>query len=397
MINPNLILVACNLIFPDRQNNMIFPLLCSGLVNFGRMGKKLWWGICFVLLCLQWGQGQQIYSNDFLTIGVGARGLGLGRAVVATEQSVEAAYWNPANITTSGGPLQLSAMHAIWFAGVVNYDYLGAGFQMGKDGKSHGAVSMIRMGIDDIPNTLHLYGPDGKINYANIRSFSVADYAFLFSYARELGDSLWKVGGNIKVIRRVLGSFAKAWGGGIDIAASYTGESFRFGAVVRDASTTVNSWAYRFTGEEVKILDQLGNTVPESSQEIIRPMLSTGLAYRYEMNENLDVTIAFDGDFTFDGRRNTLVATPTLSFEPHMGVELSSRDILFLRGGISSIQSRRRINNPDKNEYFVQPNMGVGLEIESISVNYALAFLNETEGRGSLSHVFSARYTFRGK
>src|SRR5690625_1128529 len=89
MINPNLILVACNLIFPDRQNNMIFPLLCSGLVNFGRMGKKLWWGICFVLLCLQWGQGQQIYSNDFLTIGVGARGLGLGRAVVATEQSVE--------------------------------------------------------------------------------------------------------------------------------------------------------------------------------------------------------------------------------------------------------------------------------------------------------------------
>src|SRR5690625_1522668 len=162
MINPNLILVACNLIFPYRQNNMIFPLLCSGLVNFGRMGKKLWWGICFVLLCLQWGQGQQIYSNDFLTIGVGARGLGLGRAVVATEQSVEAAYWNPANITTSGGRLQLSAMHAIWFAGVVNYDYLGAGFQMGKDGKSHGAVPMIRMGIDDIPNTLHLYGPDGR-------------------------------------------------------------------------------------------------------------------------------------------------------------------------------------------------------------------------------------------
>src|SRR5690625_7703190 len=113
---------------------------------------------------------------------------------------------------------------------------------MGKDGKSHGAVSMIRMGIDDIPNTLHLYGPDGKINYANIRSFSVADYAFLFSYARELGDSLWKVGGNIKVIRRVLGSFAKAWGGGIDIAASCIVESFICGCDGRDACAGVNYW-----------------------------------------------------------------------------------------------------------------------------------------------------------
>src|SRR5690625_8043825 len=119
---------------------------------------------------------------------------------------------------------------------------------------------MIRMGIDDIPNTLHLYGPDGKINYVNIRSFSVADYAFLFSYARELGDSLWRVGGNIKVIRRVLGSFAKAWGGGIDIAASYTGESFRCGAVVRDASSAVNSWAYRFTGEERSEASRVGMT-----------------------------------------------------------------------------------------------------------------------------------------
>src|SRR5690625_7410722 len=113
MINPNLILVACNLIFPDRQNNMIFPLLCSGLVNFGRMCKKLWWGICFVLLCLKWGQGQQIYSNDFLTIGEGAWGPGLGPALVATEQSGEAASWIRSCITTFGSVLIRSCMRAM--------------------------------------------------------------------------------------------------------------------------------------------------------------------------------------------------------------------------------------------------------------------------------------------
>lgn len=358
------------------------------------METKFWWGILWILLAVNGLDGQQIYSNDFLNIGVGARSLGLGRAVVATEQSIEAAYWNPANLSTSGGPLQLSAMHAIWFAGVVNYDYLGAGFQMGKDGKSHGAVSMIRMGIDDIPNTLQLYGPDGKINYANIRSFSVADYAFLFSYARQLGESDWRIGGNAKVIRRVMGSFAKAWGGGIDISAAYSGESFGFGVVLRDASTTINAWAYSFTKEEVEILNQLGNTVPESAQEVIRPMLSTGFSYRFNMNENLDVTFALDGDFSFDGRRNTLIATNTLSIEPHLGVELNSRDILFLRGGISSVQRRKKINNPETDEYFVQPNMGIGLNVGRVSINYALGFLNETEGRGSLNHIFSARYTF---
>lgn len=357
------------------------------------MKEKGWALLGIVLFFVFQAEGQQIYSNDFLNIGVGARSLGLGRAVVSTEESIEAAYWNPANFTTSDGPVQLSAMHAIWFAGVVNYDYLGAGFRLGKDGKSYGGVSMIRMGIDDIPNTLHLYGPDGRINYANIRSFSVADYAFLFTYSRWLGESAWRVGGNAKVIRRILGPFAKSWGGGLDISAAYHGDHFKFGAVLRDASTTINAWSYSFTEEEIDILDNLGNTVPESSQEIIRPTLSVGTSYRYRVNENLDATIALDGDFTFDGRRNTLIASRAMSVEPHLGLELSSREVLFLRAGIASVQSRQKINNPDDREYFVQPNMGIGLNVGRISVNYALAFLNEDDSRSSLSHVFSARYT----
>ena len=353
---------------------ILFPLLCGLSVHL---------------------EAQQIYSNDFLNIGVGARSLGMGRAVVSTESSIQAAYWNPANLSTGDGPMQLSAMHAIWFAGVVNYDYLGAGFRMGSDNKAYGAISMIRMGIDDIPNTLHLYGPDGRINYANIRSFSVADYAFLFTYGRQLGDSDWRLGGNVKVIRRVLGSFAKSWGGGLDLSVSYTGSNFRFGAVVRDASSTFNAWSYSFSNEEIEILNNLGNTVPESAQEMIRPSVSTGISYRYHLNENLDATIALDADITFDGRRNTLINTDAMSVEPHLGIELSSRDILFLRAGISSIQSRKKINNPQTNEYFVQPNMGIGLKLGRIGIDYALAFLNESDGKSSLSHVFSATYTLR--
>ena len=256
---------------------------------------------------------------------------------------------------------------------------------------------MIRMGIDDIPNTLHLYGPDGRINYANIRSFSVADYAFLFTYGRQLGDSDWRLGGNVKLIRRVLGSFAKSWGGGLDLSVAYGGEDFRFGAVLRDASTTFNAWSYSFTQDEIEILSNLGNTVPESAQEVIRPSLSTGVSYRYQVNENISATMAFDTDITFDGRRNTLINMDGLSIEPHVGIELSSRDILFLRAGISSVQTRKKINNPEDNEYFIQPNMGIGLQFGRIGIDYALAFLNEDDDKSSLSHVFSAHYTLQGK
>ncbi len=362
------------------------------------MIRRIFWCICgFWLVGAGSLSAQQIYSNDFLNIGVGARSLGMGRAVVSTENSIQAAYWNPANLSTGGGPMQLSAMHAIWFAGVVNYDYLGAGFRLGSDNKAYGAVSMIRMGIDDIPNTLHLYGPDGRINYANIRSFSVADYAFLFTYARQLGESDWRIGGNVKVIRRVLGSFAKSWGGGLDLSVAYSSENFRFGAVLRDGSTTFNAWSYSFSDDEIEILSNLGNTVPESAQEVIRPWLSTGISYRYRLNENLNATLALDADVTFDGRRNTLINTDGMSVEPHVGVELSSRDILFLRAGVSSIQSRKKINNPDAKEYFVQPNMGIGLKLGRIGIDYALAFLNEDGSKSSLSHVFSAYYTLQGK
>lgn len=360
------------------------------------MLKILYWSVLGLLVTMSAPLGaQQIYSNDFLNIGVGARSLGMGRAVVSTERSIQAAYWNPANLSTEGGPMQLSAMHAIWFAGVVNYDYLGAGFRMGTDNKAYGGVSMIRMGIDDIPNTLHLYGPDGRINYANIRSFSVADYAFLFTYGRQLGDSDWRVGGNVKLIRRVLGSFAKSWGGGLDLSVAYAGERLQFGAVLRDASTTFNAWSYSFSDDEIEILQNLGNTVPESAQEVIRPSLSTGVSYRYRLNENLDATLALDADVTFDGRRNTLINTDGMSVEPHVGLELSSRDILFLRAGISSVQSRKKINNPDATEYFVQPNMGIGLKLGRIGIDYALAFLNEADSKSSLSHVFSATYTLQ--
>ena len=154
------------------------------------------------------------YSNEFLAIGVGADALGVGNAVVAQTNSVTSGYWNPAGLTHVDKWLDAGLMHAEYFAGIAKYDYLGLAHSI--DQKSTVGFSAIRFGVDDIPNTTQLIDNEGNIDYDRITTFTAADYAFLFSYARKLTIEGLSVGGNFKVIHRKVGDFAKSWGFGLD-------------------------------------------------------------------------------------------------------------------------------------------------------------------------------------
>ena len=126
----------------------------------------------------------QKYSNEFLNIGVGARAQALGNSVVANIGDITAAAWNPAGLAgiASDKGLQIGAMHSEWFAGVGKFDYLGFTLPLANSERRIG-VSLIRFGIDEMPNTLSLYEDDGTVNFDNLREFSVAGYALLLSYA----------------------------------------------------------------------------------------------------------------------------------------------------------------------------------------------------------------------
>src|SRR5262245_24948470 len=71
------------------------------------------------------------YSNDFLSIGVGARGLGMGGAQVANVEDATSAYWNPAGIVGVTSNVQIAAMHSSLYAGIAQYDY--GGFVVSRD------------------------------------------------------------------------------------------------------------------------------------------------------------------------------------------------------------------------------------------------------------------------
>ena len=125
------------------------------------------------------------YSNEFLNIGAGARGMSMGNAQVASVSDGTAGYWNPAALADIRTSPQLNLMHAEYFAGIGKYDYANLVLPL-KDNKRTLGLTLLRFAVDDIPNTVFLVQPDGSIDFSNITTFSSADYAFIVSLAQQV-------------------------------------------------------------------------------------------------------------------------------------------------------------------------------------------------------------------
>ena len=331
----------------------------------------------------------QSYSNEFLAIGVGARAHGMSGAITATTSDVYSTYWNPAGLTGIESPVQLGLMHAEWFAGVAKYDFLGFAKPLGGDKKRTVGVSIIRFGIDNIPYTLNLIGADGSINYENVRSFSAADYAIQGSYAQMLGENL-SIGGNVKVIRRVIGSLAGAWGVGADLGIQYKVGHFKFAAVGRDITTTYNAWTATLTDDEKLAFASSGNTIPKTSVEITKPTFFLGAAYSTPLSKSVNFTLEADAGVATDGQRNVLVSAKAFNLDPRFGFELEYEKNIWLRGGIGNFQRLKNELDPTKKELNFQPNFGLGLRLGRLIVDYGLTNIGNTSAV-QVSHIFSLK------
>lgn len=325
------------------------------------------------------------YSNEFLNIGVGAQALGMSNSVVASVSDVTSGYWNPTGLLGLKD-LQVGLMHSEYFAGIAKYDYGAVGKAI--DSSSAIGFSFIRFGVDDIPNTTELIDAQGNIDYDRVTSFSAVDNAFIVSYARRISNQL-DVGGNAKIVYRKVGPFAKAWGFGLDASAKYKVGTWTFAALARDATTTFNAWSFTLSDRVKDVFVLTGNAVPENSLEITLPRLILGTAKTFKIGSKISSTVEADIDVTFDGKRYTLVRTNVASFDPHFGVEVDYSKIVFLRGGIGNIQ---RIQLPGEiQETTVQPNIGIGLKIKSVQIDYALTNLGRSTG-ALYSNVFSLKF-----
>ena len=332
------------------------------------------------------------YSNEFLNIGVGARGLAMGSAQVASVNDATAGYWNPAGLTGVKDNPSVAAMHAEYFSGIGKYDFAALAMPLAGNKRTLG-ITAIRFGVDQIANTLFLVEPDGTVNYDNVTDFSAADYAFILSLGQKLkesGNRNIHFGVNAKVIHRSVGSFAKAWGFGLDGGVQVFANKWKFGAAAKDITTTFNTWSFNFTDKEKEALYLTDNEIPVKSTELTAPRITAGVARDFKLGKKTTLLAEANLDFTFDGQRNTVLSSEAISVDPKIGLEANINDVFFVRAGIKNFQKTLDDADPtnQKETWIYQPSAGAGFRLQNVRIDYALSNL-ANQSNALYTHVFS--------
>ncbi|MFK8059959.1 MAG: PorV/PorQ family protein [Polaribacter sp.] len=323
------------------------------------------------------------YSNEFLNIGVDAKGLGMSKSIVATTNDANSIYWNPAGLVGIED-YQGSLMHASYFAGIANYNH--ASFAMPIDKHSALGISVIRFGVDDILNTTELIDAQGNIDFNRIQLFSSVDYAFNVAYARNLLFKDVKFGVNAKIVRRIIGDFASSWGFGFDVGIQFERNNWFFGLMARDITTTFNSWAVDETE-----FNKIKNAIPGQNQEapesteLTKPKLQLGIARSWRVGRFLNLLTEVDLNVRF-AQTNDIFSSEFASIDPAAGFQLEYEDLVYLRAGVGNFQYITEFDNTKS--LSLQPNFGVGFKYQGIQIDYALTNIGSV-GNALYSNIFS--------
>jgi hypothetical protein len=254
----------------------------------------------FFLCTSVWGAK---YAGEFLSLGVGAKALGMGGAFVAICDDASAGYWNPAGLQQLRQK-EVIFMHAETFGSLLNHDFLGYTLPLGdKATPSTISFSLIRLGGGGVKLTA--LERDEPISDSNrvilIREASHADYTFLFSYSKKSRPDLaW--GASAKVIYRKLADNS-AFGMGLDGGMLYSPYDFLvLGLNLMDLTATFL-------------------TYDNGTTESIYPSLKIGGALKRDFRD-FSGLLAIDSDVRFENRRSSSQYwIGNLSFDMHYGFE----------------------------------------------------------------------------
>ncbi|MBW8362604.1 MAG: PorV/PorQ family protein [Kaistella sp.] len=311
------------------------------------------------------------YSNEFLNIGAGARGLAMGGAVISNQNDVYSPMWNPAGLMGVERDWQGAAMHAEYFESIAKYDYIAYAKPLDSKGGVLG-ISIVRLGVDNILNTTQLIDTEGNIDYDKITKFSQSDYAALISYAfNPGGDQKLDVGVNAKIVYRNVGKFATGYGFGFDIGAIYHADNgWNYGGMLRDATTTVNFWTVNQKELSAVVNGEEFNPAPKDKMELTMPKLNVGLSKNFEFGLNYELLPEAGLNIDF-AKTAALVSTDFASITPYAGAELAYQKMIFVRLGVNRFQTITDIEDLKRKVSF-QPSAGIGIKYRGLTLDYAI-------------------------
>ena len=158
-------------------------------------------------------------------------------------------------------------------------------------------------------------------------------------------------------------------------------------------TTTFNAWSFSFTEKEKEVLYLTRNEIPVKSTELTAPRLQIGGAYNFVFGKNFNLLAEADVDFTFDGKRNTVLSSDVVNADPHLGLEATISQVFFIRAGIYNFQ-RALADKDTTNQqkvWIYQPSLGAGFKINNLNIDYAFSNL-ANQSNPLYSHIFSLRF-----
>ncbi len=291
-----------------------------------------------------------------LLIPVGAAGVAVGNANLATTSGIDAIYWNPAGLVRTEKSTEVMISHMQYFADI-NLNYGAIGIDAGSFG--HLGFSLKTLSFGDIPVTTVDF-PDGTgENYSPV-------YATVgVSYAKMLNDRI-SVGATVNVITEQIMS-TSATGYGLNAGVQYNGlviPELKLGIAIKNIGPSM-----KFDGSDllytakVTGADRAEQFYKVDAAEFDLPStIEIGLAYQ----RKLDDVNAFTLMTNFQNNNYQ-------GDEYKLGAEYGFKDMVFLRGGYLSSP------NTAENEYIYDYTFGAGVNYDlsgiNVKVDYAYRHL----------------------
>jgi len=310
-----------------------------------------------------------------LLIPMGAKGVALGGASLASISGVDAIYWNPAGLSNSKSSVEAMFSYMKYIADInVAYGALGI-----KTGLGHFGVSFQSLSFGDIAITTE-DSPEGTGAFYSPQYMTVAA-----TYSRSMTDRIF-VGGNVKMVSEKIMSTSGSTIA-FDLGVQYlTSIGVRLGVAMKNFGAPI-----KFDGIDLEKSVEIPNVPPGTPSRDLRitaqkaelpSTFEVGLSYDRQLVDKISMTVManFRNNNYFDD-------------EYIGGAEVNVNDMLFVRGGYTYSENNKDVKGG--NSYIYGPTFGVGLMYPvTQQMKLAFDFAYRTSDYFNDNLIFTAKMLF---
>jgi hypothetical protein len=308
------------------------------------------------------GQRVGISAFQFLKLGVGARGVGMGESFVAVANDVSSLYWNPAGLA-QGSTNEAMASHTEYVADI-KHDFFGIVYHLSTSdalGASFGSLHMKDM---EITTEAQPFGTG--------RYFSFGDVSAGLTYSRKMTDQ-FSFGLTVRYVEETL-DVLKMRSAMVDLGTYYwTGlGTARFAVVISNFGSDVSPQG-SVTGFD-------GSTTSSFQSFSLPTVFKLGLALEPLETEQHRLTTSLQLNHPNDNSENL-----------RLGIEYAWESTFFVRAGLKRTIGQKLVGQDETSEETVALGMGVRVPVltSTISVDYAFADYGRLGSVHRISMAFS--------